>query len=92
MAVHKPGGKGYCLANKALTVGCYTWKFTLLKETRGNEGTCVGVSVKNPKDHSHRTTTDMWLYRAYSGNLYHGGEVQSNLPEFTQGDVIKVQV
>ena len=26
----------------------------------------------------------MWLYRAYSGNLYHGGEVAADLPGFTQ--------
>ena len=31
-----------------------------------------------------RSTTDMWLYRAYSGNLYHGGEVAADLPGFTQ--------
>ena len=92
IVTHGPGGKGYCIANKGMSTGCYVWKFTLLKETRGNEGTCIGVSVKNPKDHSHRTTSDMWLYRAYSGNLYHGGEVQSNLPEFTINDVITVQL
>ena len=31
----------------------------------------------------------MWLYRAYSGNLYHGGEIQNKtLPQFTQDDSI----
>lgn len=30
----------------------------------------------------------MWLYRAYSGNLYHGGELVRTLPSFTQGDTI----
>ena len=34
----------------------------------------------------------MWLYRAYSGSLYHGGEVQANLPSFTQGDIITCQL
>ncbi|CDQ98182.1 unnamed protein product [Oncorhynchus mykiss] len=30
----------------------------------------------------------MWLYRAYSGSLYHGGELGRALPSFTQGDTI----
>lgn len=40
------------------------------------------------QDDNHRSTTDMWLYRAYSGNLYHGGETSLTLSGFTQGDSI----
>lgn len=63
-------------------------QFHITKENRGNEGTCVGVSRWPVRDHNHHTTTDMWLYRAYSGNLYHGGELVRTLPSFTQGDTI----
>ena len=38
-------------------------QFLIVKENRGNEGTCVGVSRYPVKDYSHRTTGDMWLYR-----------------------------
>lgn len=48
----------------------------------------MGVARWPVKDHNHHTTTDMWLYRAYSGNLYHGGELVRTLPSFTQGDTI----
>ncbi|XP_033952277.1 probable E3 ubiquitin-protein ligase HERC1 isoform X3 [Pseudochaenichthys georgianus] len=85
---HGSGGKGYGLATTAITSGCFIWKFHITKENRGNEGTCVGVSCWPVKDHNHHTTTDMWLYRAYSGNLYHGGELVRTLPSFTQGDTI----
>ncbi|XP_037548156.1 probable E3 ubiquitin-protein ligase HERC1 [Nematolebias whitei] len=85
---HGPGGKGYGLATTAITSGCFTWKFYITKENRGNEGTCIGVSRWPVRDHNHHTTTDMWLYRAYSGNLYHGGEMVRTLPSFTQGDII----
>uniref|UniRef100_T1HDJ6 Uncharacterized protein n=1 Tax=Rhodnius prolixus TaxID=13249 RepID=T1HDJ6_RHOPR len=85
---HGPGGRGYGLANVAITSGCYQWKFIITKEHKGNEGTCVGISKWPIQDYSHRTTKDMWLYRAYSGNLYHGGELRLCLPSFTQGDVI----
>ncbi|XP_041825741.1 probable E3 ubiquitin-protein ligase HERC1 isoform X2 [Melanotaenia boesemani] len=85
---HGSGGKGYGLATTAITSGCFIWKFYIAKENRGNEGTCVGVSRWPLRDHNHHTTTDMWLYRAYSGNLYHGGELVRTLPSFTQGDTI----
>ncbi|XP_054612956.1 probable E3 ubiquitin-protein ligase HERC1 isoform X1 [Dunckerocampus dactyliophorus] len=85
---HGTGGKGYGLATTSITSGCFIWKFYITKENRGNEGTCVGVSRWPVRDYNHHTTTDMWLYRAYSGNLYHGGELVRTLPSFTQGDTI----
>jgi hypothetical protein len=54
-----------CLMYFFCTSGCYQWKFVIVKENKGNEGTCVGVARFPIKDYSHRTTTDMWLYRAY---------------------------
>lgn len=68
----------------------YILQFLIVRENRGNEGTCVGVSRWPVRDCGHRTTGDMWLYRAYSGNLYHNGETTSQLSSFTQGDYITV--
>ena len=86
--VHGVGGRGYGLAATPITAGCYQWKFLIVKENKGNEGTCVGVGRWPVRDYSHRTTADMWLYRAYSGNLYHNGEHSQSLPSFTQGDYV----
>lgn len=88
--VHGAGGKGYGLGSMQITSGCYQWKFLIVKENAGNEGTCVGVSQWPVNDYSQRTTTDMWLYRAYSGNLYHNGEQSVTLPGYSQGDYITV--
>ncbi|XP_059169765.1 probable E3 ubiquitin-protein ligase HERC1 isoform X3 [Physella acuta] len=88
--VHGSGGRGYGLGSTVMTSGCYQWKFLIVRENRGNEGTCVGVSKWPVRDCGHRTTGDMWLYRAYSGNLYHNGETSSTLSSFTQGDYITV--
>ncbi|KAI8478441.1 putative E3 ubiquitin-protein ligase herc1, partial [Branchiostoma belcheri] len=88
--VHGAGGRGYGLGSTGISSGCWQWKFLIIKENRGNEGTCVGVSKFPVQDFSHRTTADMWLYRAYSGNLYHNGEQSLALPSFTQGDYITV--
>lgn len=62
---HESGVRGYALANTPITSGCYQWKFHIVKENKGNEGTCVGVAKWPIKDYSHRSTSDMWLYRAY---------------------------
>lgn len=88
--VHGVGGTGYGLGNKIITSGCYQWKFLIVKENKGNEGTCVGVSKFPISDYRHRTTSDMWLYRAYSGGLYHNGEKELSFQRFTQGDYITV--
>ncbi|KAJ8304849.1 hypothetical protein KUTeg_018432 [Tegillarca granosa] len=88
--VHSTAGKGYGLGSTAMTSGCYKWKILMVKENKGNEGTCIGVSKWPVRDYTHRTTSDMWLYRAYSGNLYHGGELTLALKGFTQGDYITV--
>ncbi|KAL0271708.1 UNVERIFIED_CONTAM: hypothetical protein PYX00_008714 [Menopon gallinae] len=87
---HGSAEKGYALANTAITSGCYKWKFLIVKENKGNEGTCVGVAKWPIKDYNHKTTSDMWLYRAYTGNLYHNGEIMKCLLNYTQGDYITV--
>ncbi|KAG5885881.1 hypothetical protein JTB14_019144 [Gonioctena quinquepunctata] len=88
--VHGSGGRGYGLGLPAIRSGCYQWKFLIVKENRGNEGTCIGVSKYPVTDFSHRSTKDMWLYRAYSGSLYHSGERDSCFQSYTQGDYITV--
>ncbi|CAM1299303.1 HERC1 (predicted) [Pycnogonum litorale] len=88
--LHNSGGRAYGLAAHQITSGCHLWKVEILKENKGNEGTCIGVAKYPVRDYSHRTTSDMWLYRAYSGNTYHNGETPVMLPTYTQGDVITI--
>lgn len=105
VAVHGPGGRGYILgtlpmrhnANKSSSSSAvFQWRVTILAENKGNEGTCIGVSRWPVRDSAHRTSRDMWLYRAYSGTLYHNGEVEQQLnqaetlPSYTQSDCITV--
>ncbi|XP_041374032.1 probable E3 ubiquitin-protein ligase HERC1 isoform X2 [Gigantopelta aegis] len=90
VVTHSVGGRGYALGSTVLTSGCYHWKFLIVRENRGNEGTCVGVAKLPIRDHGHRTTSDMWLYRAYSGNLYHNGEQTLILSSYTQGDYVSI--
>lgn len=79
-----------CIILNKLFTSLYLQVF-LLRETQGNESTCIGISNGLPQDQSYRSSQDMWLYRAYSGHLYHGGEIKGTLlSEFTEGDVITV--
>lgn len=87
---HGLGGRGYALGNRSIKSGCYQWKVLIVKEDKGNEGTCIGVSKYPVQDINHRTTADMWLYRAYSGSLYHKGEWDVSFQSYTQGDYITV--
>ncbi|VVC31643.1 Hypothetical protein CINCED_3A017272 [Cinara cedri] len=87
-AIHTHGGRAYALGTSHFEIGVYQWKFVILKEHIGNEGSCIGISRYPIKDQNYRTTTDMWLYRTYNGNLYHAGQKSLVLKTFTQGDCI----
>lgn len=54
-----------CINLLIIILGVYQWKFVILKEHKGNEGSCIGISKYPIKDQNYRTTSDMWLYRAY---------------------------
>ena len=91
VAVHGPGGKGFCISDRGFCSGIFQWQIRILRENAGNEGTCLGISLARPRDYSHRSTKEMWLYRAYSGHLYHNGELKGiQFSEFTEQDVISV--
>ncbi|MEQ2187158.1 hypothetical protein GOODEAATRI_001727 [Goodea atripinnis] len=57
---------GSMLLSGAVKLACARLLQILTVAARGNEGTCIGVSRWPVRDHNHHTTTDMWLYRAYS--------------------------
>ncbi|EDO28141.1 predicted protein, partial [Nematostella vectensis] len=89
MLVHSSARRGYGLAGIGIKSGLYEWKVSVdAPIKRGNEGTCVGVARYPITDDSHRSSPDMWLYRAYSGNLYHNGEQNLTLSGYTQGDFL----
>ena len=66
----------------------FKFQYLITKDVKGNEGICIGVSSYPVSDENYQTTQDMWLYRGYSGNLYHGKELPLVFPSFTQGDFI----
>ncbi|XP_027837521.2 probable E3 ubiquitin-protein ligase HERC1 [Aphis gossypii] len=86
--IHAHGGRAYALGSTPFESGVYQWKFFILKEHKGNEGSCIGISRYPIKDQNYRTTSDMWLYRAYNGILYHNGQLPLALKTYTQGDYI----
>ena len=69
--------------------------FELLKvyiknETKGNEGTCIGIAKFPFEDISYKSSPDIWVYRAYSGLVYHAGTQASEeiFECFSQGDYV----
>ena len=57
-----------------------------------DESTCVGVSKYPLQDFDYSMTTDMWLYRANDGYVYHAGKEKIHLQPYSQGDMITVEV
>ena len=40
------------------------------------------------EDLNYRTSSDVWVYRGYTGNLYHAGEQSNKLERYSQGDCV----
>lgn len=91
--VHGVNGRGYGVVNASVKSGNRRWNFYITQDTRNCEGICIGMTRYPISDYNYRTTSDMWLYRAHNGNLYHSGELpSSNLPPYAAGDYITVIV
>ena len=59
-------------------------------ETKGSEGACIGITKFPFEDISYKTSSDLWVYRTYSGLVYHAGTQTSEeiFESFTQGDYV----
>eukprot|EP00794_Sanderia_malayensis_P009528 gene9528-10514_t len=88
--VHSVSGKAIGLVNHPMKAGCYEWKMQICREVKGNEGTCIGIAKWPCKDLNYKTSSDVWLYRAHNGSLYHSGAVTNEnlFSIFTVGDSI----
>lgn len=91
---HCQDEKGYGIGNVAMTAGSiYEWEVVILFEMAGNEGSCIGITTYPIADTNYKTTKDMFLYRAYSGQLYHGGpKPEPKLHRFTKDDTIRIRL
>lgn len=63
-------------------------QFLVAKDIKENEGTCIGVCKKSLNNTDYQTSSDMYLYRAYNGSLYHNGEKTFTFQRYTQGDYV----
>ncbi|EDV21026.1 uncharacterized protein TRIADDRAFT_60369 [Trichoplax adhaerens] len=91
--VHSVNGRGYGIAASSIKSGTRRWNFYVTQDTRNSDGVCIGMTRYPITDYNYRTTSDMWLYRACNGSLYHGGELPSStFPSYAGGDYITVIV
>ena len=67
-----------------------TFKVFIKNEVKGNEGTCIGVAKFPFEDISYKTSPDIWVYRAYSGIVYHSGtqSCEEIFDSFSKGDYV----
>ena len=67
-------------------------KISVVREWPDHLSTSVGVSKYPLQDFDYRTTSDMWLYRAHDGGVYHDGERARRLDAYGPGDTVTVEV
>eukprot|EP00051_Salpingoeca_urceolata_P025438 m.457755 g.457755 ORF g.457755 m.457755 type:complete len:205 (+) comp20335_c1_seq3:735-1349(+) len=74
--------------------GTAKFVFRVIKDLEHNEGVLFGASRKVISTPDFQgPNNDMWLYRAFSGNLYDcGKEIETKLEKFTTGDRVTVEI
>jgi hypothetical protein len=70
----------------------YSWEFRIMKDTHGDEMTCIGAAVSSTErieDSSYERSTELWMYRGYNGFLYARSKlVEGTNQKFHVGDIV----
>jgi len=85
------GGKQHCLLNVGFTSGKASWELRIDEDVYGDECICVGCAVK-PVTSSSYESKGMWMYRAYSGELYTRGASAGSFDKFHPNDVVRLDL
>eukprot|EP00051_Salpingoeca_urceolata_P025437 m.457753 g.457753 ORF g.457753 m.457753 type:complete len:193 (+) comp20335_c1_seq2:50-628(+) len=95
-AAYTPESGPYHVARGAVGFreGTAKFVFRVIKDLEHNEGVLFGASRKVISTPDFQgPNNDMWLYRAFSGNLYDcGKEIETKLEKFTTGDRVTVEI
>ena len=59
----------YARSDTTWTSGCHSFFFKITKDESSNEMTCFGVARKDVRDPAYNKSSDMWMYRAYNGEI-----------------------
>ena len=85
------GGKQHVLITAGFSSGQASWELRIDDDIHGDECVCVGISLK-PISSSSYDSECMWMYRAYSGELYNRGVPSGSFDKFHAGDVVSVHL
>lgn len=85
------GGNEYCLVNYAFRSGRGAWEFKLERDSVNGECVCMGAATKPVNNTSYERSNDLWMYRGYNGNLYHGRQL-STMEKYHPGDTVRFEL
>eukprot|EP00501_MAST-03F_sp_TOSAG23-6_P001428 GSMAST32.ASY1.ANO1.1484.1 assembled CDS len=84
----------YCsvLFNIGFSSGSATWEMQLTEDTT-SQCTCFGAATKPVTNHGYERSPDLWMYRAYNGQLYCRGVAHGRkCKRIYKDDIIKIQL
>jgi hypothetical protein len=83
----------HALLNVGFTHGQATW-WMKLEEDTNSQTTCFGIAIRPVLDSSYDHSKQLWMYRAYNGNLYARGKLLNNkkFKKVCKGDIVKADL
>jgi hypothetical protein len=79
------------LASRGCTLGNHEWEFEI-HDKRGDEMVCIGAALQDVRNSNFQASREMWMYRAYNGDLYDkGNKISHQFPKCHSGDRIRIK-
>ena len=64
----------YACLDVGFSEGVAIWEMKLVNDTLNDECSCFGAAVKPVTNPSYSSSTQLYMYRCYNGNLYQKGK------------------
>lgn len=63
----------HALLSLGFASGSWAWTFQVADDITNDESICLGAAVKPVSSSSYNSSSSLWMYRCYNGNLYRRG-------------------
>ena len=71
--VKSTGSNEHALVNVGFERGKASWEFRLEEDTADQECVCFGLGIKPVSRSNYDSSRELWMYRAYNGQVYQRG-------------------
>jgi len=82
----------YAALNIGISKGRMAWEIKIVEDSRDGECHCFGVCKKPVTSSSYDSSSDMWVWRAYNGQLYERGSATSSKARYHPDDIVRFEL